>query len=158
MRQQSTRTHRREPWTRNATERAEHHRSRRQARARIRQDRDRLRHAHQETQACVRHHEAQAHGLVVASTVDLGWRALRRFRAVRLSVRAVSRVLQLRAAGCGSAQAPCPHTVRNGLTRLAIVRGAATRSRRGLPRRAAPCSHGLLWRMESRMGLGPGKM
>ncbi len=158
MSQQSTLTHSREPWTRKATERAEHNRYLRKEFARIRQERARLRHAHQETQECLRHHEAQAHGLGVAYKVDLVWLALRLFLEVRISFRAVSRVLQLLAAGCGIAKAPCPQTVINWITRLAIVRGDATRSLRGLPLRAAPFSNGLLWMIDISIGLGTGKI
>ena len=158
MSQQSKLTHSREQWKRKATERAEHNRYLRKALARIRQERDRLRHAHHETQECLRQHEAQAHGLVVASKVDLVWLALRLFLEVRISFRAVSRVLQLLAEGCGIAQAPCPQTVINWITRLAIVRGDATRSLRGLPLRAAPFSNGLLWMIDISIGLGTGKI
>jgi hypothetical protein len=129
MSQQSKLKPSREPWKRKATERAEHNRYRRKELARIRQERDRLRHAH---------HEAQAHGLVVDHKVDLVWLALRLFVEVRISLRTVSRVLPLLAEGCGITKAPCPHTVRNGGTRLAIVRGDAARRLRGLPLRAAP--------------------
>jgi hypothetical protein len=138
MSQQSKLKPSREPWKRKATERAEHNRYRRKELARIRQERDRLRHAHHEAQECLRQHEAQAHGLVVDHKVDLVWLALRLFVEVRISLRTVSRVLPLLAEGCGITKAPCPHTVRNGGTRLAIVRGDAARRLRGLPLRAAP--------------------
>ena len=84
------------------------------------------------------------------------WRALRLFCAVRISFRAVSRVLQLLAKGGGLTPAPGPHTVIKGVTRLAIVRSDAAPRLRGLPLRAAPCRHGRLWRRESRLGLGTG--
>jgi len=103
-------------------------------------------------------HEAQAHGLVVHHKVDLVWLALRLFLEVRISFRAVARVLRLLAEGCGITKAPCPQTVINWITRLAIVRSDAARSLRGLPLRAAPCSHGLIWMIDSSIGLGAGKM
>lgn len=46
MSQQSKLKHSREQWKRKATERAEHNRYLRKELARIRQERDRLRHAH----------------------------------------------------------------------------------------------------------------
>jgi len=158
MSQQSKLKHSREQWKRKATERAEHNRYLRKELARIRQERDRLRHAHQETQKGLQQHEAQAHGLLVASKVDLVWLALRLFLDVRISFRAVSRVLQLLAEGCGITKAPCPQTVINWITRLAIVRGDATRALRGLPLRAAPFSNGLLWMIDISIGLGTGKI
>lgn len=158
MSQQSKLKHSREQWKRKATERAEHNRYLRKELARIRQERDRLRHAHQETQECLQQHAAQAHGLVVDHKVDLVWLALRLFLEVRISFRAVSRVLQLLAEGCGITKAPCPQTVINWVTRLAIVRGDAARRLRGLPLRAAPFSNGLIWMMDISIGLGTGKI
>jgi hypothetical protein len=156
MRQQAKRRHSRAQWQRTATERAADHRYLRQELARSRHERDRLHHAHRETQERVRQHDAQAPGRVVPHTVDRVWRALRLFVAGRISVRAVSRVLQLLAAGGALTTAPCPHTVSKGVMRLAIVRGDATRALRGLPVRAAPLRHGLLWRIARSLGLGTG--
>ncbi len=39
-----------------------------------------------------------------------------------------------------------------------MVRTASARRRKGLPLRQAPCTHGLIWRIDSRLGLGTGKM
>src|SRR5713101_5754529 len=114
--------------------------------------------AHHEMQACVRQHEVQARGLVVDHKVDLVWLALRLFLEVRISFRAVSRVLQLLAAGCGITKAPCPQTVINWVTRLAIVRCDAARRLRGLPLSAAPFSNGLIWMIDISIGLGIGKI
>jgi len=158
MSQQSKLRHSREQWKRKATERAEHNRYLRKALARIRQERDRLRHAHQETQERLRQHEAQTQGLVVSHKVDLVWLALRLFLEVRISFRAVSRVLQLLAEGCGITKAPCPQTIINWVTRLALVRGAAARRLQGLPLRAAPFSNGLIWLIDISIGLGTGKI
>lgn len=47
--------------------------------ARIKQERDRSQHAHQETQERLQRYEAQAHGLVVPHKVDLVWLDLRLF-------------------------------------------------------------------------------
>ena len=158
MSQQSKLRHSREPWKRKATERAEHNRYLRKELARIKHERDRSQQAHQETQERLRRHEAQAHGLVVHHKVDLVWLALRLFLEVRISFRAVARVLRLLAEGCGITKAPCPQTVINWITRLAIVRSDAARALRGLPLRAAPFSHGLIWMIDSSIGLGAGKI
>jgi len=158
MSQQSKRRHSREPWKRKATERAEHHRYLRKELARIKHERDRSQQAHQETQERLRRHEAQAHGLVVHHKVDLVWLALRLFLEGRISFRAVARVLRLLAEGCGITKAPCPQTVINWITRLAIVRSDAARALRGLPLRAAPFSNGLIWMIDISIGLGAGKI
>ena len=158
MSQQSKLRHSREQWKRKATERAEHNRYLRKELARIKHERDRSQQAHQETQERLRRHEAQAHGLVVHHKVDLVWLALRLFLEVRISFRAVARVLRLLAEGCSITKAPCPQTVINWITRLAIVRSDAARSLRGLPLRAAPFSNGLIWMIDISIGLGAGKI
>jgi len=158
MSQQSKLRHSREQWKRKATERAEHNRYLRKELARIKHERDHSQQAHQETQERLRRHEAQAHGLVVHHKVDLVWLALRLFLEVRISFRAVARVLRLLAEGCGITKAPCPQTVINWITRLAIVRSDAARSLRGLPLRAAPFSNGLIWMIDISIGLGAGKI
>jgi len=158
MSQQSKLRHSREQWKRKATERAEHNRSLRKELARIKHERDRSQQAHQETQERLRRHEAQAHGLVVHHKVDLVWLALRLFLEVRISFRAVARVLRLLAEGCSITKAPCPQTVINWITRLAIVRSDAARALRGLPLRAAPFSNGLIWMIDISIGLGAGKI
>src|SRR5437660_211146 len=158
MSQPSKRRHRREPWTRQATERAEPNRSLRQELARLKHERDRSQQAHQETQERLRRHEAQAHGLVVHHKVDRVWLALRLFGEGRISVRAVARVLRRLAEGGGITQAPWPPTVIHWITRLAIVRRDAARARRGLPLRAAPFRHGRIWMIDRRIGLGADKI
>ena len=158
MSQPSKLRHRREPWKRQATERAEHHRSLRKELARIKHERDRSQQAHQETQERLRRHEAHAHGLVVHHKVDLVWLALRLFWEGRIRLRAVARVLRLLAEGCGITNAPCPQTVIHWITRLARVRSDAARALRGLPLRAAPFRNGLIWMIDSSIGLGAGKI
>ena len=79
MSQPSQRRQSREPWTRQAKERAEHHRSLRTELERISKERDRSHQARQETQERLRQHEAQAQGLVMHHKVDLVWLALRLF-------------------------------------------------------------------------------
>ena len=76
----------------------------------------------------------------------------------RLGFRAVSRVLSLLAWALGSKTAPCPPTVINGVPRLAMVRTQSARLLEGLPLRQAPFRNGLIWLIDSRMGLGPGKI
>jgi hypothetical protein len=158
MSQQSKLRHSREQWKRKATERAEDHRYLRKELARIRHERDRLHHAHREAQERLRQHDAQAHGLVVSHKVDLVWLALRLFLEVRISFRAVSRVLQLLAEGGALTKAPCPQTVINWVMRLALVRGDAARRLQGRLLPAAPFSNGFIWMIDLSIGLGTGKI
>ena len=102
MSQQSKLTPSREQWKRQATERAEEHRYLRKELARSRQERDRSQRAHQEPQEHLRQSAAQASGLGVDPKVDLVWLALRLCVEVRISLRAVSRVLPLLAEGGAS--------------------------------------------------------
>jgi hypothetical protein len=158
MSQPSKLRHSREQWKRKATERAEANRYLRKELARIRDERDRLRHAHREAQERLRQHDAQAPGLVVSHKVDLVWLALRLFLEVRISFRAVSRVLQLLAEGGALTKAPCPQTVINWVMRLAMVRGDAARRLQGRFLPAAPFSNGLIWMIDLSIGLGTGKI
>ena len=158
MSQQSKLRQSRTQWKRKAKERAEQNRYLRKELERIRKERDRSHQARQETQERLRQHEAQAQGLVMHHKVDLVWLALRLFLEVRISFRAVSRVLRLLAEGCGLKNAPCPQTVINWVTRLAIVRFDAARLLRGLPLSAAPFSNGLIWMIDISIGLGMGKI
>jgi len=158
MSQPSKLRHSREQWKRKATERAEANRYLRKELARIRDERDRLHHAHREAQERLRQHDAQAQGLVVSRKVDLVWLALRLFLEVRISFRAVSRVLQLLAEGGALTKAPCPQTVINWVMRLAVVRGDAARRLQGRLLPAAPFSNGLIWMIDLSIGLGTGKI
>lgn len=158
MSQQSKLRHSREQWKRKAKARAEHNRYLRKELARIRQERDRSQHAHRETQERLRQQEAQAQGLVVLHKVDLVWLALRLFLEVRISFRAVSRVLRLFAEGCGLPKAPCPQTVINWVTRLVMVRFDTVHLLQGRPLPAAPFSNGLIWMLDISIGRGMGKM
>jgi hypothetical protein len=90
--------------------------------------------------------------------VDVVCVALQLFVVARIGCRAVLRVLSLRAWALGIKQAPCPHTIINGGMRRSIVRLEAARTRKGLPLRQAPLRHGLVWMIDSRLGLGTSKM
>ena len=73
-------------------------------------------------------------------------------------MRAVSRVLSLLALALGINKAPCPQTVINWVRRLALVRIDSARLLRGFPLSPAPLSHGLMWMIDSSLGLGTGTM
>jgi hypothetical protein len=77
---------------------------------------------------------------------------------VRISFRAICRVLSLLAPERGITQAPCPHTVLNWVRRLSIVRIESAHGLRGVPLSQAPFSNGLLWMIALSIGLGSGKI
>jgi hypothetical protein len=150
-------THRRNPWKHKATQRGDPTRYQRKQLARLTAERHRATPALKAAQARLRQRANPPQALVARPKVDVVLWALHLFCVARIGLRAVSRVLSLLAWALGSKKAPCPQTSINGGRRLAIVRIAAARSLKGLPLRQAPCTHGLLWRIDLRIGLGPGK-
>jgi hypothetical protein len=84
--------------------------------------------------------------------------SLHLFLVARIGFRAVSRVLSLLAWALGIKQAPGPQTVIHGVTRLAMVRTQSARLLEGLPLRQAPFRNGLIWLIDSSIGLGTGKI
>jgi hypothetical protein len=102
--------------------------------------------------------EAQLQEQITQPKVEVVVITLQLFFVARSGFRAVSRVLSLLAWALGIKKAPCPQTVINGVTRLAIVRTQSVRLLKGLPLSQVPFSHGLIWLIESRSGLGTGKI
>jgi hypothetical protein len=90
--------------------------------------------------------------------VDVVLVALHLVWVARIGLRAVSRLLRLRAGALGIKNAPWPQTIIHGVIRLAIVRREAARGRKGWALRQAPFTHGLSWRLARRLGLGTGKL
>jgi hypothetical protein len=75
-----------------------------------------------------------------------------------MSFRAVSRVLSLLAPALGIKKAPCAQTLINWVIRLSIVRLQSARLLQGLPLSREPLSNGLIWIIDSSIGLGTGTM
>src|SRR5713101_5517348 len=158
MSQLSKVRHSRTQWKHKATQRADHDRYRRKQLSRVKTERDRATTALKEAQARLRQLEAQSQGLAVQNKVDLVFLALQLFFAGRIGFRAVSRVLSLLALALGIKKAPCPQTIINGVIRLAIVRTQSACLLRGLPLSLAPFRNGLIWMIDSSIGLGTGKI
>ena len=76
----------------------------------------------------------------------------------RSGFRAVSRVLSLLAVALGIQKAPCPQTVINWVTRLAIVRMQPVYMLKGSGLSQAPFSNGLIWMIDVSIALGAGKI
>src|SRR5713101_168624 len=148
----------RHQWQHKATQRAEQNRYWRKQLARVKHERDRATTALKEAQARLGHLEAQSQGLAVPHKVDLVFLALQLFLVARIGFRAVSRVLSLLAWALGIQQAPCPQTVINGVTRLAIVRMQSVRMLKGSALSQAPFSNGLIWMIDVSIALGAGKI
>ena len=148
----------RQQWKHKAIQRANHDRYRRKQLARVTHERDRATTALKEAQARLRQIEAQSHGLAVPNKVDLVFLALQLFLVARIGFRAVSRVLSLLALALGIKKAPCPQTIINWVTRLAIVRIQSARLLQGVPLSLAPFSNGLIWMIDISIALGTGKI
>src|SRR5713101_5144186 len=148
----------RHPWQHKATQRAEQNRYWRKQLARVKHERDRATTALKEAQARLGHLEAQSQGLAVPHKVDLVFLALQLFLVARIGFRAVSRVLSLLAWALGIQKAPCPQTVINWVTRLAIVRRQSVRMLKGSALSQAPFSNGLIWMIDISIALGSGKI
>jgi hypothetical protein len=150
--------HSRQQWKTKAKQRSDQNRYLRKQLARIKAERDQAKRDLKETQARLHQIETQAAARAVLPKVDVVWLSLRLFLEVRISFRAVCRVLSLLAAELGIHKAPCPQSVINWVLRLSIVRIESARGRRGLPLSQAPFSNGLIWMIDLSIGLGSGKM
>ena len=158
MRQLCTGTHSRNQGKATATQRSDHNRYLRKPLARVNAERAQAQQGLKATPSRLRQLESHAQAVAARANVEVVWLGLPRLLEVRLSLRAVWRVLRLRAPDRGLKQAPCPQTVRTWGRRLSLVRLEAARGRRGFPWRHAPFSNGLSWMSERSSGLGSGKI
>jgi len=155
----------RHQWKHKAKQRADRERYQRKQTARISAERDRTTQALkaaqarlQQLEAQLRQLEAQLQRQVSLPKVEVVLVSLHLFLVARIGFRAVSRVLSLLAWALGIKKAPCPQTVINWVTRLAMVRTQSARLLEGLPLRQAPFSNGLIWLIDISIGLGTGKI
>jgi len=158
MSQLSKVRHSRTQWKHKATQRADQNRYQRKQLARVTHERDRTTTALKEAQARLRQLEAQSQERAVQHKVDLVFLALQLFVVARIGFRAVSRVLSLLAVALGIQKAPCPQTIINWVTRLAIVRLQSVRLLKGPVLSQAPFSNGLIWMIDISIALGSGKI
>jgi hypothetical protein len=165
MSQLSKVTYSRNQWKHKAKQRGDRERYRRKQDARNTAERNRITKALEASQARQRQLEAQRGQLeaqlqeqITQPKVEVVLTTLQLFVVARIGFRAVSRVLSLLAWTLGIKKAPCPQTVINWVTRLAIVRTQSARLLKGLPLSQVPFSNGLIWLIDSSIGLGTGKI
>jgi hypothetical protein len=158
MSQLSKVKHGRNQWKAKAKQRSDDNRYLRKQLARVKAERDRAKQALKDTQVRFRQLESQAPTVAVRPKGDVVWLSLRLFLEVRISFRAVSRVLHVLAADLGIERAPCAQSVINWVMRLSMVRIACARALRGLPLPHAPFSNGLIWMIDLSIALGSGKI
>jgi hypothetical protein len=158
MSQLSKVKHGRNQWKAKAKQRSDDNRYLRKQLARGKAERDRAKQALKDSHVRLRQLESQAQTGGVRPKVDVVWLSLRRFLEVRISFRAVSRVLHVLAADLGIARAPCVQSVINWVMRLSMVRIECARELRSLPLPHAPFSNGLIWLIDLSIALGSGKI
>jgi hypothetical protein len=150
--------HSRNQWKAKAQQRSDSNRYLRKQLARVKAERDQAKQSLKATQSRLRQLDSHAQAVAPRAKVDVVWLCLQLFLEVRISFRAVCRVLRLLAPALGIKKVPCPQTVINWGVRLSIVRLESARGRRGLPLSQAPCSNGLIWMIDLSIGLGSGKI
>ena len=165
MSQLSKVTYSRNQWKHKAKQRGDRERYRRKQDARNTAERNRITQALEASQARQRQLEAQRGQIeaqlqaqITQPKVEVVLITLQLFLVARIGFRAVSRVLSLLAWALGIKKAPCPQTVINWVTRLAIVRTQSARLLKGAPLSQVPFSNGLIWLIDSSIGLGTGKI
>src|SRR6267378_5544175 len=107
MSQFSKVTHSRHQWKGKAKQRGDDNRYLRKQLARVKAERDKAKRALQETQVRLRHLESQVQAVAGRPKVDGVWIALRLFLEVRISFRAVCRVMTLLANDLGIRSCTC---------------------------------------------------
>jgi hypothetical protein len=150
--------HSRNQWKAKAKQRSDHNRYLRKQLARVKAERDQAEQGLKATPSRLRQLERHAQAVAARPQVDVVWLCLQLFLEVRISFRAVCRVLSLLASALGIKKVPCPQTVINWVMRLSIVRIESARGLRGLPLSQAPFSNGLIWMIDLSIGLGSGKI
>jgi hypothetical protein len=158
MSQLCTVKHSRNQWKAKAKQRSDHNRYLRKQLARVKAERDQAKQGLKATQSRLRQLESHAQAVAARPKVDVVWLCLQLFLEVRISFRAVCRVLSLLASELGIKKAPGPQTIINWVMRLSIVRIESARGLRGLPLSQAPFSNGLIWMLDLSIGLGSGKI
>ena len=158
MSQRSKLRHSRKQWKHKARQRGDDNRYLRKELARVKQARDRHKHALKAAEARLRYYESGQAAMVVQTKVEVIELALKLFLEARISFRAVSRVLHSLAEVLGLKRAPCPQTVINWVMRLSIVRLQSAATLRGASLSAAPFSSGLIWMIDISITLGAGKI
>ncbi len=120
---------RRAQWKQKASHRGDENRYLRKELRRVKQERDIYKKRAKQGEAQGKAPPHPDKGPALRSKVDLVFLALQLYLVARIGFRAVSRVLAVCGPQLGLAKAPCPQTLSNGVTRLAIARIHSTPGR-----------------------------
>ena len=148
----------REQWKQKAKTRGDQNRYQRKQLARLKAERDRATEALKVAQRRLSQLDRARQGPPSLSKADLVWMALQLVLVARLGFRAASRVLRLLAPALGFNKGPCPQTLINWVTRLAIVRLGTVSGYQGHGVPQAPFSNSAIWMIDISIGLGAGKI
>jgi hypothetical protein len=141
----------RDNWKQKAIDRGEWERAQKKENARLKKERDR--HKKQVKQLWAQlEAEKRKPTLNTSGKEELVYLALQLFSVARIGFRAVSRVLSVLSPYLGLSKAPCPQTIINWVTRLALVKIQQVATVR--ERSAQEC----LWMIDISIGLGAGKI
>jgi hypothetical protein len=145
-------------WKQKAQSRADDNRYLRKELRRVKRARDHYKTRASQAQAQLKAQRHYPQLPAIHRKVDLVFLALELFLQARIGFRAVCRVLAVMAPQVGLAKTPCPQTISNWVSRLALAR---LHSAPGLPRSplsADPFANGCIWLIDISIALGAGKL
>ena len=125
---------------------------------RIKKQRDEYRRAWRDTKKELDELKRRSTTLSVCDKTSLVFLTLQLFVVARIGFRAISRVLAVMASQLGLAKAPCPQTIINWVTQLAIVRMKDDTPRVDLRTGIPLFSGGFILLLDATIGLGQGKI
>jgi len=149
---------RRDHWKGKAVERQRELRYRKKENKRIKKERDQYKRALRDTKMALQEQKRRNKTLSVCDKTTVVFLTLQLFVVARIGFRAISRVLAVMAPQLGLAKAPCPQTIINWVTRLAIVRMKDDTLRVDLSTGIALFSRGFILLLDATIGLGQGKI
>lgn len=145
-------------WKQKATSRADDNRYVRKELERLKRERDAYKKRAKQAEAQLGAQRQQPPVPAIARKVDVVQVTLELFVVARIGFRAVSRVLAVLAAPLGLPKAPCPQTVINWVSRLAIARLQQAPALPKNPLSADPFANGFIWIIDISIALGSGKL
>ena len=149
---------RRDNWKEKAVKREQELRYEKKEKKRIKKERDQYKQAWRDTKKEREELKRRNKTLSVGDKTTVVLLTLQLFGVARIGFRAISRVLAVMAPQLGLAKAPCPQTIINWVTRLAIVRMQQDIPRVDLRTGSALFSQGCILLLDATIGLGKGKI
>jgi hypothetical protein len=149
---------RRDNWKGKAVKRQQELRYQKKENKRIKKERDQYQRAWHDTKKAREEQKQRNPTLSVCDKTTVVFLTLQLFVVARIGFRAISRVLAVMAPQLGLAQAPCPQTIINWVTRLAIVRMKDDTPHVDLRTGIPLFSEGFILLLDATIGLGQGKI